>query len=268
MTETLQLLIQHGYAVLFLLVLIDQIGLPLPAVPVLLVAGALAGAGKFNVFAVILLAAGGSFLGHAVWYELGRRLGNAMLVLMCKISFEPDSCVRRTEDTFARFGRSSLLMSKFVPGLSAVAAPMAGMFEMPRLFFWMLNGLGAVVWAGSFIGLGYLFSDQLERVLNLALRLGGWLGAVLGAALIAYVGGKYFRRRLFLKSLRIARITPEELKRKLDAGEEATIIDLRHPLEFQVEPRKLPGAIRMTPEELERRYPEISSDQDVILYCT
>ena len=258
----------HGYAVLFFWVLADQIGLPLPVVPALLVAGALAGAGEFNCFAVILLAASGSFLGHAIWYELGRHLGGTVLVWLCKISFEPDTCVRRTEDNFARYGKSSLLMSKFVPGLNTVAAPMAGIFEMPRPFFWMLNALGAILWAGSFIGLGYLFSDQLEPLLNLILRLGGGGAAVLGSVLVFYVGFKFFRRQQFLKLLRISRITSEELKQKLDGGEDVVIVDLRHALDFRIEPRTLPGAIRMPPEELERRYQEIPANQDVILYCT
>ena len=268
MNEYILFLLQHGYAVLFVWVLADQIGLPLPAFPLLLAAGALAGAGQLNLFGITLLATVASFLGNVVWYEIGRRRGGTVLNLLCRISFEPDTCVRRTKSMFARHGKSSLLVSKFVPGLNTVAAPVAGVFEMPRPSFLLLNGIGAFLWAGSFIGLGYLFSSQLEQVWKLALPWGSWLMVLLVAVLAAYVGFKYLWRRRFLRLLRIGRISPEELKQKLDVGEDVVIVDLRHPLDFQTEPRMLPGAIRLAPEELEQRHHEIPRDRDVILYCT
>ena len=268
MDEAFRFLVRHGYAVLFAWVAAEQMGFPLPAIPLLLAAGALAGAGKLNLGLVIGTAVLASILSDVAWYEVGRRKGMKVLNLLCRMSLEPDSCVRRTEDVFTRHGARSLLVAKFVPGLTTAAPPLAGIFHMRRSRFVFFDAAGAAIWAGAFAGLGWLFSDRLERLAVQAARLGTWVLVILLTSLAAYVLWKYVHRQLFLRRLRIARITPEELKQKLDAGEDVMIVDLRHSMDFEAEPHVIPGAMRVSADDLEGRHHEIPRDRDVILYCT
>jgi membrane protein DedA with SNARE-associated domain len=268
MNEAIQFLIHHGYTVLFVWVFAEQLGLPLPAAPLLLAAGALAGAGQLTLALAIALALLAAVLADLFWYELGRRRGSKVLRLLCRISLEPDSCVRQTEEMFARHGARSLLVAKFIPGLGTVAPPLAGIFRMRLSRFLIFDILGTALWAGTFTGLGLLFSDQLERLATSALELGTWLIVVLVASLAAYIGWKYVQRQRFIRQLRIARITPDELKHKLDAGEVVIIVDLRHSLDFEGEPLIIPGALQLSPEQLEQRHHEIPRERDIVLYCT
>ena len=268
MNETIGFLLRHGYSVLFAWVFVEQMGLPLPSAPLLLAAGALAGAGRLNLFWTVALAAVAALVSDVLWYEAGRRRGVKVLQFLCRISLEPESCVRRTEDVFARHGARSLLVAKFVPGLNTAAPPLAGIFRMRLSRFLLFDSLGTVLWVSVFIGLGYLFSDQLERVADYALTLGKWLLVILLAALGGYVLWKYIHRQRFLRELRIARITPEELKAKLDAGEDVVIVDLRHAMDFEAEPETIPGAFRLEASELGAMHEHIPRDRDVVLYCT
>jgi membrane protein DedA with SNARE-associated domain len=268
MQQSFEFLISHGYLVLFFWVLGEQVGLPVPAVPVLLAAGALAGAGKMNLPMALLLAVVACAISDTLWYEIGRRRGGRVLNLLCKMSLEPDSCVRRTEERFAKQGARSLVIAKFIPGLSTAAPPLAGVFRMKFSRFLLYDSLGSVIWSGAFIGAGFLFSNQIERVAEQATRLGGWLVVLVAAALAGYIVAKYVQRRMFLRKLRVARIRADELKQMLDAGENVVIVDLRHSVDFEAEPTTIPGALLMTPEEVEKRHTEIPRDRDIILYCT
>ncbi len=268
MKQALDFLLRHGYALVFVFVLGEQIGLPISAVPVFLAAGALAGAGRLSLITALLAAVVASVAADLLWYQLGRRQGHSVVNLICRISLEPDSCVRRTEDLYSRHGVRALLFGKFIPGLSTVMPPMAGMFGMRLGGFLLWDGAGALVWAGAYLGLGYLFSQQLELIGLYALRLGAGLLVLLGSALAAYVLTKYLERRRFFRQLHIARITPEELKEKLEKGEDIVVVDLRHALEFEADDGKVPGALHLLPDELEERHQEIPRDRDVVLYCT
>ncbi|MBI4326485.1 MAG: VTT domain-containing protein [Chloroflexi bacterium] len=268
MHEPFSILLNPGYLVVFVWVLADQGGLPLPSLPVLLAAGALARGGGLNLPAVIFVAALAAFLSDAIWFEIGRGRGGSVLKFVCRTALEPDSCVRRTQDMFSRWGSGSLLMSKFVPGMNVVASPLAGISGLSRLRFLMLNAAGSVLFATLLVSLGYLFSHQLERVLALASTSGNWLLISLISLFSAYLALKYARRERFLRLLRVARISPEELKEKLDAGADVLIVDLRQRLDFQAAPLTLPGAIRLAPEELARRHGEMPRDREIVLYCT
>jgi membrane protein DedA with SNARE-associated domain len=268
MTESVQFLIRHGYTVIFAFVLAEQLGFPLPAIPVLLAAGAVAGAGHLNFGFVLAAAIAASLLADSFWYELGRRRGIKVLQLLCRISLEPDSCVRRTEDVFIRHGARSLLVAKFIPGINTAAPPLAGIFRMKYSRFLAFDSAGAFLWAGGFLGLGWLFSDQLERVADWAAQLGGWLLVILVGGAAGYIVWKYYQRQKFLRELRIARITAQELKQKIDAGEAVVVVDLRHRIDFEAEPEAIPGALHVPPEELEQRHGEIPRDRELILYCT
>jgi membrane protein DedA with SNARE-associated domain len=261
-------LLRHPYLVLFAVVFLEQLGLPIPAIPFLLGAGALAGMGKLHPAVAVGLAMLGCLLADSAWYEAGRRRGATVLKLLCRISLEPDSCVRRTEDVFSRQGERTLLFAKFLPGLNTVAPPMAGMIGMRPLQFLFWDMAGSLLWAGSFILLGFVFADEIEAVAAHAGTLGGGLVAVLIALFAAWLLWKYVQRQRFIRSLRVARISPDELKRRLDAGEAIVVVDLRGPLDLAMEPRRLPGALRFAAEELEARHLEIPRDREVVLYCT
>jgi len=258
-------LIRHGYAVLFGWVLLEQMGLPIPAAPLLIAAGALARAGKMNLTFALALALIAVILADLFWYSLGRYRGGRILKLLCRISLEPDSCVRRTENLFVRHGVHSLLVAKFVPGLNTAAPSLAGIFRMPVRRFMIFDFLGALLWVVSVTSLGLIFSDQLEQI---ALRWSGWLVAVLAGSLAAYVLGKFIQRRRFIRRLRIARIAPKELMDKLRAVETISIVDLRQPMDIEAFPQMIPGALRIAMEEIEERHAEIPRDRDVVLYCS
>jgi membrane protein DedA with SNARE-associated domain len=268
MEHIIQFLLRHGYSVVFVWVFAEQVGFPVPSSPTLLAMGALAGRGEFSFTLTLALATAASLLSDIAWFELGRHRGHRLLNQLCRISLEPDSCVRRTENLFIRYGARSLLVAKFVPGLGAVASPLAGMFSVRASRFLLWDVAGVLAWAGTFLGLGYVFSSELERVAGYALRLGSGLAILVIGAFVAYVVWKYFDRQRFIHKLRIARITPEELKQKLDAGEDVVVVDLRSSMEFEAEAEKLPGALMMNPQELEARHLEIPRERDVILYCT
>jgi membrane protein DedA with SNARE-associated domain len=258
-------LIRHGYAVLFGWVLLEQLGLPIPAAPLLVAAGALARAGKMNLTFALTLAFIAVILADLFWYFLGRYRGGRILKLLCRISLEPDSCVRRTENLFIRHGVRSLLVAKFIPGLNTAAPSLAGVFRMPVRRFLIFDSLGAFLWVVTVTSLGLILSDQLERI---ALRWGGWLVAVVAGSLAAYVLWKFIQRRRFLRRLRVARITPKELMDKLTAKENISIVDLRQPMDIEAFPQVIPGALRIAMEEIEERHGEIPRDRDVVLYCS
>ena len=268
MSETVQFLIEHGYSLLFAWVLAEQLGLPIPSLPLLLAAGALAGAGKFSFAFAVALAVLASLIADLLWYELGRRRGSKILGLLCRISLEPESCVRRAEDAFQNHASRSLLIAKFVPGLNTAAPPMAGVTGMRWPRFLLLDALGALLWAGGGVLIGYLFSGKLERLAFYLSRLGNAAIVLLALLLAAYIVRKYLARRRFQRELWMARISPEELKGKLDTNEPLAIVDLRHPLDFLPYPQVLPGAIRLSPGDIEQRHGEIPRDREVILYCT
>jgi membrane protein DedA with SNARE-associated domain len=264
-----QSLLQYGYLLLFAFVLAEQAGLPVPAVPILLGVGALTGSGRMSMTLAFAAALAASLPPDVVWYELGRRRGGRVLAILCRISLEPDSCVRNTENLFLRRGRGALLVAKFFPGLSTVAPPLAGMVGIARWQFLVLDIAAAILWAGTWMTLGYIFSDALELVASWAGRLGNSLGLVVGVALAGYVAYKFIQRRRFLRSLRVARITPEELRRRLDVGDEPlAIIDTRSALDVNAEPYAIPGALWIPAEDISRRQAELPRGRELVLYCS
>lgn len=268
MNNTLQHLVQHGYIVVFACVLAQQLGLPLPSTPFIIAAGALARSGQLNFGVALFVAFSAALIADLVWFEIGRLRGTRVLQFLCRISLEPDYCVRRTENTFARHGSMTLVIGKVVPGVSVMATPMAGVYGMARLRFIVFDGVGILLWIGTFQLLGYVFSDQLEDVVAYASRFGGLLIILVVGGLVAYIAWKYVQRRRFLRSLRVARITPDQLKADLDSGVDVLIVDLRHAIEDETEPRTLPGAIRLPAETLEERGAELPRGKTLVLYCS
>jgi membrane protein DedA with SNARE-associated domain len=266
--DILQFVLHYGYALLFLWVLIEQGGLPIPAAPLLLAAGALAAQGRMLFALAVVIPAVGSLFADTFWYFFGKRRGGVVLNLLCRIALEPDSCVRRTESTFSKFGPRTLLICKFVPGLNTAAPTLAGMVgvDLPR--FLLFDFLGALLWTSAFAGLGFIFGKQLDRANLYAQRFGGYILILYGTMVVAYVLYRWLDRERFLKQVKGDRITPDELKHKLESGEPIVIVDLRHPLDVLSDPRTLPGALQISPEDLESRNSEITRDGEIVLFCT
>jgi membrane protein DedA with SNARE-associated domain len=268
MQAVMAMLTRYGYAVVFGLVFAEQVGLPIPAIPFLLAAGGLAGSGHLSV--VLLLAGSGvvSLIADTIWYWIGRTGGARVLGWLCRISLEPDSCVSRTRGMFASYGARSLLFAKFIPGFSTVAPPLAGVFRMPLHHFLIFSGLGGLFWAGAFVAVGWIFSRELELAAQYASRLGSWTLVLVVAGIGGYILWKYIARQRFLRKIRIARITPAELKILMDGGQDLLLVDVRDRIDFEAEPSIIPGALHLSIDELDARHLEIPREREIILYCT
>jgi membrane protein DedA with SNARE-associated domain/rhodanese-related sulfurtransferase len=268
MNKAIDFLVHHGAVVLFAAVFVEQIGIPLPAALWLFAAGALIGAGKMSWFVALGSAATGSLLADLIWFNLGRRYGTRVLGLLCRISLEPDTCVRRTQGVFTRYGVKGVVPAKFIPGLSTLAPPLAGSSGVSVFRFLAFDLAGSVLYVGTFLVVGILFSRQLEQVMTALAGLGnGALVAVAGLVAF-YIGYKYFQRHRLLHGLRTARITVDELHKKQEAGENVMILDLRSGAELEENPALIRGALHMTMDEVEHRQQEIPHDRDIILYCS
>jgi membrane protein DedA with SNARE-associated domain len=265
-TDTLDFVVRHGYALLFFWILAEQGALPLPSAPLLLACGALAKDGRLALHWIVLTGMAACLIADNVWFMLGRRRGAKVLRFVCRVALEPDSCVRQTETAFLRYGSRSLLVAKFVPGLNAVSAPLAAISGVRLGRFLLFDTLGALIWIGAYTGLGYVFSGEIDRVGDYAARMGSWVGLLAAGLMAAWIGWKFAQRRRFLRKLAVARIAPEELRRKLEAGEEIVVVDVRSALESEGD--SVPGALRIPLEDLETRHGDIPRDRDIILFCS
>jgi membrane protein DedA with SNARE-associated domain len=266
--DSLQILERYSLVILPALVVAEQFGIPLPAVPALLGVGALAATGRASILLVLTAIAAVALCVDFTWYEVGRRRGAPVLTKLCRLSLEPDSCVRRAENVFARYGAQAMLVAKFVPGLTTVVPPLAGIFAIGRLRFALYEVGGVVLWAGTWMGLGYFFSDAIVSLAIAAARLGRMLGIVVVAAAVSYILMKYLRRRLFLRRLRVGRISPADLKARLDAGADISIIDLRTRLEVVATPFAIPGSRWIATDQINDRELEALRAKEHVLYCS
>jgi membrane protein DedA with SNARE-associated domain len=261
-------LVRHGYVTLFGLIFVDQLGAPVPGVPFLLGAGALVASGQLGFAAALAVAVAASFAADAVWFALGRSRGPPSMRFLCRVALEPDVCVRRAETFFERHGARALLLAKFIPGVDLMAPPIAGMVGMSFRRFALLDAIGAAIWAALFLGLGAALHGQIASVTDWFERLGTPLSVGVAGVIVLYAGWKWAARRRLIRHLRTQRVHPDEVARRLAAKEPLFIVDLRQNLDFAADPRTLPGARRISVEELESRHVEIPRDRDVVLYCT
>src|ERR1700691_3461407 len=268
MASATQILITYGYLLLFAWVLVEQLGIPLPATPILLAAGALSAEGQISFPLALLAALAGSLASDTSWFLIGRKYGHHVLRILCKLSMEPTICVRKTQDSFSRRRQVTLMIAKFVPGLATLAPPVAGQNGMDFGSFLFFDGIGATAWVGALLLAGRLFGDALKRDPSLLNWVGRFSGLLLFLGILGFLAARLMRRRRFLRELVQSRLEPEDLKRQLDAGEPVYIVDLRHPLELLPDPFTLPGALQISPEALALRHIEIPRDRDIVLFCT
>jgi len=261
------LILQHGLLLVFATTLASRIGAPVPAAPVLVVAGAAAMQGQLSWLAVLLLAVVGNTIGDGVWFWAGRKFGYKVLKLLCRISMSPDSCVRQSESFITRWGGGSLIAAKFVPGVSVVAPPMAGALGMSWLAFLGYETLAAAIWTVLFLGLGAVFAEQVQGVLNVLSAMGLIALLVLALAVLAYLGWRYWRRKMFLRGVEMARISVLELRSLIDGGHEPVVIDVRSEAGRAIDSRRIPGALGIDIDSIKHHIERLPRDREIVLYC-
>ena len=266
MNALIQLIETYGLLVVFVNVLALQAGLPMPAYPALIVTGALAARGNYSLAALLATAVSASLISDLAWYYTGRRMGGRVLQTLCKISLSPDTCVRQTESIFARWGASSLTLAKFIPGFASVATAMAGFLRIPLPRFIAFDAIGAALWSGVAIALGYVFRNAIDQVLDVIATTGKVGVMLLATVFVIYLIGKWLQRRRFLKQLRMDRVTIDELYQLMNEGRLGRVIDVRSPMS-QAMTGRIPGAVTVDAQNLRVELLAIEPDSEVIVYC-
>lgn len=265
MSYLFELIKEYGLLFVFGNVLIEQLGAPVPAYPTLVITGALLAYGQYSAPLLLLTAIAAALIADLGWYFAGRRYGGRVMAQLCRISLSPDSCVRQTEGFYVRWGASSLLIAKFIPGFASVASALAGAIGTRPAKFIFYDGLGAALWSGSAIFLGSLFSSAIADLLDILANLGKWGVMLIALAFVVYLLKKWWQRYSFLKDLRMARITVEELDQLLKQGNPPTIIDVRTDVARQS--GKIPGAMVMSDDDIGALVINTETDSEVIIYC-
>jgi membrane protein DedA with SNARE-associated domain len=263
-----ELLAQHGLSIVFANVLLAQLGLPLPAMPMLIVAGALVADGTLHAAALALTVIVASLMGDLPWYVAGRRYGYRVLRTLCRISVEPETCVKQTENIFTRWGPVSLVVAKYVPGFSTVAPPLAGTMRLPVRTFVLYSAAAALLWALLPAVAGFFFKREVDRVLERLETMGLGALAVIGAVVLIYIAAKAIERYLLIRFLRMVRITVPDLRQMLAAAAPPVILDVRSPLAREAEPRRIPGALSVELDALDALVGRIPPDRDIVVYCS
>jgi len=266
-SEISQFLVKHGLPIIFGVIFLEQIGLPIPGVPWLLAAGALAAVGKFHWFLGLDATILACLLADFFWFYLGRHRGTQVLGLLCRISLEPDSCVRRTVNVFTRYGTRGIVFAKFVPGMSTIIPPLAGMSKLSAGQFFIFDFMASFLYCGTFMMLGFFFSTQIAQIGAGLAHIGGSALALLVLCLVLYIAYKYWQRQHLLHELRMAKISVDELDKMLNAGQNPFIVDMRPSAELEQDPAIIRGAVHLGIDELDKRHEELPRDREVILYC-
>ncbi len=273
MSGMLTLFARHAYSVLFGWVLIEQGGVPIPSIPLLLAAGTMSAAHRLHAAYALPVTMLACLIADSAWYLLGRKWGSKVIEALCRFSLEAATCVMRTQGSVTRRGAFTLLFAKFVPGLSTMAAPIAGQARIPYLEFVMYDMAGTLIWASSWIFAGRFFGDLAKRSSSLFALLGRFAGGLVLLAILGLLLWRVVRRRQFLRELRGLRLEPAQLVAMIeDAKREGLempfIVDLRHPLDVLADPFTIAGAVRIGPDDLKRSKALIPQDRDIVLYCT
>lgn len=249
-------------------VLANQLGLPVPVIPTLIVAGAWAAQGTISPAALFAGAIMACVAADSVWFLAGRVYGNGVMKLLCRISLTPDSCVSDTQSRFERWGSNALLVAKFVPGLALIAPPLAGATKMAWLRFLAFSAMGSAAWVSVAIAGGMLFRHQIEQIMPHIADFGVAAASTIGVLLAAYIGYKWWQRKRFYSVLRMARINVDELYKLMGAGEAPLIVDVRSPTALTLDPRRIPGALHVPLLEVEQHLRDFPRDREIVAYCT
>src|SRR3954447_3454380 len=224
--------------------------------------GAAIGGGRYSFGIASIVAVTAALLGDLFWYELGRLRGRSVLAQLCKLSLEPDTCVRKTEIGFMRRGAWSLLFMKFVPGMSLISTALAGAMKMPRWRFFLADAAGSALWGIAYLSAGVLFRHQINEVILRLGLFGRRAGFVLTLLLAGYVAWRYFQRWRFRRQLRINRVNPEEAYSMMNSDPPALMVDLRNPREVENTGLKVRGAQVLRPAELRSHFQDIPRDRE------
>jgi membrane protein DedA with SNARE-associated domain len=262
------LLAEHGVVLVFVNVLLAQVGLPLPAVPLLIVAGALVQNGELALPVLLGVAVVGSLLGDVPWYFAGRRYGYSILKTLCRVALEPDICVKQTENIHERWGAPSLVVAKLIPGFATVAPPLAGTMRLPFLPFVVNSALSAAIWAGIALGAGMLFHTEVEAALKWLQEMGAGALTALVGIIALYAAVKWIERWLFIRALRMARISVDELHEMIQRGAQPIILDVRSESARRLDPRRIPGALAVDIAAPELALAQVAADREIVVYCT
>lgn len=265
--DLIALIAQYGLLVVFFNVLAEQAGVPVPAVPTLVVAGALS-SGRLSLVGVVAAAVLACLIADTAWYCAGRRFGGGVMRTLCRISLSPDSCVKQSELRFQRWRGRMLLIAKFVPGLSTVAPPLVGAMGLRLGAFLVLDGLGSLLWVGVAAGVGRIFSAQVDRVLDAFAQAGVVALQGLLGLLVLYIAVKWWQRHRLLTSLRMARITVDELNHAIADGQNPVVVDVRSEAARLLDGRVIPGALLADLESVHRALVDVPRDRELVIYCT
>lgn len=268
----LDLIREYGFGIVFLNVFVEQLGAPIPAYPVLVVAGAIEGTSWQRLALLTAVAVAAALVADVLWYHAGKAYGHRVLGQICRISLSPDACIRQTESVYGRWGPKSLLVAKFVPGFASIASALAGVVGTPLRTFVLFDMLGAMVWVGSAAFLGSLFSSTVQDLLEVLATLGKWGLLLVLAVFSVFVARKWWQRQRVVRSLRMPRISVQELERLWTQGRMPTVIDVREPALFDL--GHIPGARiwqQQPPRGGEPAYarflPRDAHPHGVVLYC-
>jgi len=268
MEEMTSLLTQHGLALVFVNVLLTQAGVPVPAFPILIVAGAFVAQGQIGPASLILVAVVASLIGDTLWYFAGRRYGYRILRTLCRVAIEPDSCVKQTENIFERWGAPSLMLAKYVPGFSTVAPPLAGTMRVGFPAFLGYSAVAALLWSGLPIAFGAIFHSEVERALGWLEGMGTGALMVIAAAVVLYIGVKTAQRYMLIRFLRMVRISVDELRDLMRRESKPIVLDARSAMARKLDPRRLPGAVAVDINAPQAALVAVPPDRDVIVYCS
>ena len=261
----LRLITEYGLLLVFVGVLVEQLGVPLPAYPLLMVTSALAARGQFNVIALLGTAVAACLIADTTWYLIGRALGRRVLRILCRISLSPDGCVRQTESVFTRFGAASLMVAKFVPGFASVATALAGAMRIRRTPFLVFALIGATLWVSVALTLGWLFSPAIDDIVNTLAQLGRWGLMLIALAAALFVAAKWWQRYRFNVQLRMARVSAPALAALIDGGERPLIVDVRS--KAARDEGRIPGAIMVQGDAHAPEFAAHPRDALIVVYC-
>lgn len=258
---------EYGLWIVFGTVLLQQFGLPVPAFPLLILAGAQTLDDPAHGGWALVLSVVASSIGNYAWFVAGRRHGHRVLNAVCKVSLSPASCVRQAENAFQRYGAGTLVLGRFVPGLGIVAPPLAGGFGVGAPTFLLYNGAGSALWALSGLALGWAFHTEVEWLLEALSALGNRAAVVVALAVALYAAHRWWQRWRFRRALRAARIGVDELRELIERGDPPLVLDARSAVMRDLDPRSIPGSIPVDPDDLDRALEAIPRGREVVVFC-